>query len=75
MVAVPRAPAVTKPVDEPMAAIPALLLLHTPPGGVAVSVSVPPGHNDVGGVNVGSGCNTTNAVAVSDKPDTVFITW
>jgi hypothetical protein len=47
MVAPPAATPSMVPVDEPMLAIPVLLLDHTPPPGDDASVDVPPVHMDV----------------------------
>jgi hypothetical protein len=71
----PTTPAVTNPVVAPIEATLGTLLLHVPPVGVAVNVSVPPGHRDVGGVNVGMGFMITRTSEVSCTAPTVFITW
>ena len=63
------APPVTSPVEDPMLAIPALLLLHVPPPVRSVNCVVSPAHTVIVPViAVGNGFTVTTAVMIQPVP-------
>ena len=64
MVAVPVPAPVTEPVDEPIFAMPALLLVHVPPITVSVKVVLPPKQTPNVPVIAAGDCKMVIAVSV-----------